>query len=154
VWASCGLLIVNRAFYALGDRRTPLQAGVLSVLVNLAASLTLVWSLEGRGLALATAISAAFQFALAAWLLSKRFESVDWRNLGGITLRAIICTAAMCAVVAFLSGWLSSLDYPGEVFRRATLLASPVAAGAFVYLTMARMTGLQEPFELLQRNRD
>ena len=154
VWASCGLLIVNRAFYALGDRRTPLQAGVLSVLVNLVASLTLVWPLEGRGLALATAISAAFQFALAAWLLSKRLESVDWLDLGGVTWRAIVCTGAMCVVVMLLSGWLSSLEYPGEATRRATLLASPVAAGIFVYLTMARMTGLHEPFELLQRNRD
>lgn len=153
VWASCGLLIVNRAFYALGDRRTPLRAGVLSILVNLAASLTLVWYLDGRGLALATAISAAFQFTLAAWLLSKRLESVNWRDLGGVTWRAIVCTATMSLAVFALSSWLGSLDYSGEAIRRATLLASPVAAGIFVYLTTARLIGLNEPNEVLHRRR-
>jgi putative peptidoglycan lipid II flippase len=151
VWASCGLLIINRAFYAIGDRRTPLRAGVLSVLVNLAASLTLVWSLQGRGLALATAISAAFQCGLAAWLLSKRLESVDWQGLLGVTWRAVVCTAVMSIGVVLLSNWLGSLNFPNEAARRATLLASPVAAGVFIFLATSRLIGLREPYELLKR---
>ena len=31
VWAYCGLLIVQRAFYAMGDRRTPLSFGINSI---------------------------------------------------------------------------------------------------------------------------
>jgi putative peptidoglycan lipid II flippase len=151
VWASCGLLIINRAFYALGDRRTPLRAGVFSVVVNLVASLTFVWTLQGRGLALATAISAAFQCGLATWLLSKRLESVAWRSLLGVTWRAIVCTAIMAIAVVLLSDWLGTLNFPGEASRRATLLASPVAAGVLVFLATARLVGLSEPFELLKR---
>ncbi|MDA0586769.1 MAG: murein biosynthesis integral membrane protein MurJ [Planctomycetota bacterium] len=151
VWASCGLLIINRAFYALGDRRTPLRAGVLSVVVNLAASLTLVWSLRGQGLALATSISAAFQCGLATWLLSRRLESVDWRSLIGVTWRAVVCTVVMSIVVLALSDWLSGFNYASEAARRATLLASPVVAGMFVYLATARLVGLGEPFELIHR---
>ena len=49
-WAACGLLIIARAFYALGDRQTPLRIGLLAVAVNLVANLTLVWIFAGPGL--------------------------------------------------------------------------------------------------------
>ncbi|MDA0285645.1 MAG: murein biosynthesis integral membrane protein MurJ, partial [Planctomycetota bacterium] len=47
VWAACGLLIIARAFYALGDRQSPLRIGLAAVVVNLAANLTLVWFYAG-----------------------------------------------------------------------------------------------------------
>lgn len=153
VWASCGLLIVNRAFYALGDRRTPLRIGLMSVGVNVAASLLLVWNLGGRGLALATAICSGFQFLLATWLLAERLDLTDWRGLAGVTWRTMLCTVCMSLSVFFVSRWLGNLEYPGEAVRRAILLASPVAVGIFVYLVAARLTGLNEPYELLSQKR-
>ena len=151
VWASCGLLIINRAFYATGDRHTPLKAGLYSVLVNLTGSLTLVWFLGGRGLALATAISAAFQCGLAARLLARRRVSVAWRSLLGVTCRAVFCTTLMVLSIHWLADGLAEIHFSTDMFRRATLLGLPVVVGLAVYLTAARLVGLREPFELLRR---
>lgn len=35
VWAFCGLLIVQRGYYAIGDRITPLKIGLSVVVVNI-----------------------------------------------------------------------------------------------------------------------
>jgi len=152
VWASCGLLIINRAFYATGDRQTPLKAGLYSVLVNLTGSLTLVWFLGGRGLALATAISAAFQCGLAAALLARRRISVAWRSLLGVTCRTAFCTALMVIAVHWLVNWLADIPFSTDILRRTTRLGSPVIVGLAVYLAAARSVGLREPFELLRRS--
>ena len=58
VWAYCGLLIVHRGYYAVGDRKTPLYVGLAAVVLNLVLNLTLIWFLGGQGLAIATAVAA------------------------------------------------------------------------------------------------
>eukprot|EP00913_Durusdinium_trenchii_P028365 g26593.t1 len=48
VWAYCGLLIVHRAYYAIGDRITPLRIGTVAVAANLIMNLTLIWFVGGE----------------------------------------------------------------------------------------------------------
>ena len=148
VWAACGLLIVNRAFYAIGDRRSPLRIGILAVVINLLLNLSLVWPLGGAGLALASAVTAMIQALSSAWLIGRRVEDFHWRRLMGTLIKTAIATAAMLALCLYMTAALK-----GKA-SSAFGLAAIVSVGSATYLVVATLLGLREPVELLHRRRD
>jgi putative peptidoglycan lipid II flippase len=129
VWAYSALLIVQRGFYAVGDRATPLRVGILAMISNLVLSFTLIWPLGGQGLAYATAISAMFQVALTTW-------SFQWQ--AGQSLAASLLMAAACyGSLLLLKEW--------QVSSRLLSVAVPVAVSMLTYFLAAwlmRMNGL------------
>ena len=60
VWAYCSVLILQRGFYALGDRMTPLRIGLAAVGINVIGNLCMIWWFAEMGLAITTACCAAF----------------------------------------------------------------------------------------------
>ena len=152
-WAACGLLIIVRAFYALGDRQTPVRIGMAAVAVNLVANLTLVWILAGPGLALGTSITATLQFLAACWILTRRLDSFPWRTIVAAMLKTIFATIAMTAACLTASALAQHLEIGSPLLAKVVALSFPLVAGAAVFLLTAKLTGLKEPFDLLRRNR-
>ncbi|MFZ4894299.1 murein biosynthesis integral membrane protein MurJ [Plantibacter sp. Mn2098] len=100
----CILFIVQRAFYALSDTKTPffftLFQTVLFTAMALVIGFTFPKPVIGVGVAGAISIACIAQLALAAWLLRRR--------LGGLDLRRIVPSLirfAIAAVPAVLVGW-------------------------------------------------
>ncbi|NQV26206.1 MAG: murein biosynthesis integral membrane protein MurJ [Rhodopirellula sp.] len=151
-WAACGLLIIARAFYALGDRQTPLRIGLAAVGVNLVANLSLVWIFAGPGLALGTSITATFQVLLAGWLLIHRLEDFPWNSLGRTLLKTMFACAVMSAACLAAATLTPHLDIGSALITKLVGLLLPLTAGATAFLVIARLTGLPEPFDLLQKN--
>lgn len=147
VWAACGLLIMNRAFYALGDRRSPLRIGLFAVVINLVLNLSLVWPLGGAGLALASAVTAMFQAVVSTWLIVHRVEGFLWRPLMLTLFKTVIASAAMLAMCEFMRRTLKFQSV--SVFG----LFAIVSIGAATYLVAATLLGLREPVEFLRRRR-
>jgi putative peptidoglycan lipid II flippase len=145
VWASCLLMIAHRACYALGDRTAPLRIGIAAVILNLIANLALIWPLQGRGLALATAVSAIFQTLLVMKLLSRRLNGIHWQSIGVSLMKTTIATTAMTTACVALRQLLP--DDP----HMSVHLAAIVSAGGIVYLATAFALKLPEPFELISR---
>jgi putative peptidoglycan lipid II flippase len=152
-WAACGLLIIVRAFYALGDRQTPVRIGMAAVAVNLVANLTLVWILAGPGLALGTSITATLQFLAACWILTRRLDSFPWRTIVAAMLKTIFATIAMTTACRTASALSQHLEIGSPLLAKVVALSFPLGAGAAVFLLTAKLTGLKEPFDLLRRNR-
>jgi putative peptidoglycan lipid II flippase len=149
VWAYCGLLIVNRAFYAMNDAQTPLRLGVLAVLVNLSLDFVLIWPLGGNGLALGTAVAATLQFLLAVGCVQARLGRFDWRPL----LRSFAKTLVAClAMFAACRAALQFCEADGGFTSRLFRVALPFAAAVAVYFATARLLGLREPELLFRRN--
>jgi putative peptidoglycan lipid II flippase len=68
VFATCGLQVVTRAFYAMQDMKTPVRVTAATIVLNLALNLALVGPLGAGGLALATSITAIVNLgACARW---------------------------------------------------------------------------------------
>jgi putative peptidoglycan lipid II flippase len=147
VWAACGLLIMNRAFYALGDRRSPLRIGLLAVGINLALNLSLVWPLGGAGLALASAVTAMLQAVASAWLIARRVEEFRWKPLVLTFVKTTIASAAMLGICVFMQGALKNAG------SSAFGLFATVSFGAVTYLAVATLLGLREPGDFLRRRR-
>jgi len=149
VWAYCGLLIVNRAFYAMNDSQTPLRLGVLAVLVNLALDFVLIWPLGGNGLALGTAVAATLQFLLAVVCVQARVGRFDWRPLWRAIMKTIIACVAMLAACW---GVLQVCPVATTFTSRLLRVAAPFAAAVAVYFATARLLGLREAALLFRRN--
>ncbi len=150
VWAYCGLLILQRGFYAIGDRLTPMYIGLAAMFANLFLNLTLIWPLGGRGLALATAIVAACQCAATALVLQRHVGRLHWGEIGQTTLKTIVATAVMSVICQVL---LNLLDSSGLLFGRAIRLGVPLTAGAIAFLLSARLLGLVEPWLVIAGKR-
>ncbi|HUG94081.1 MAG TPA: murein biosynthesis integral membrane protein MurJ [Planctomycetaceae bacterium] len=142
VWAYCGLLIVHRGYYAVGDRMTPLRVGLIAVVLHLGLNFLLLWLLGGAGLALATALAAMFQLGLVVWLVQSRIGPLDWRRLGAAALRA----SAACGVMTLAC--LAAMEYTpafqGRLTGRAIAVVWPMLAGAGAYLLAAWLLRLEE----------
>lgn len=142
VWAYSMTHILTRAFYAVGDSKTPLRVSMTMVIFNLAMNLTLIWPLGAAGLAWSTAISAACQVLILLLLVRRHVDQpVDVTVLKG-WLRTVLLTSAMTASLGPLL-----LKYPAQelTWRGGVgLLGAMVLLGAAVVLIGAKLTGAEE----------
>jgi putative peptidoglycan lipid II flippase len=143
--------IVVRTFYALQDSRTPARVAMWMVLLNFALNLSLVFVLEERGLALATAICAFVQVTILLIVLSRRLHALTtgtaaiWTAIGAGVARSAVATTVMGAVIALLR--VSSLSSCGPIVETLVL----VLVGVLVYGGAATALRVNELFLLFRR---
>jgi putative peptidoglycan lipid II flippase len=141
VWAYCGIPVLYRGFYAVGERRIPVILGISAVVLDLTMNLSLIWPLAERGLAVSTAISASVQVACLAWLIQKPIGRLDWRRLAATTARTLLATVAMSAVC------LASLKFipaGSGTFRAGMALVIAITVAVFAYFAVAHLLGIEE----------
>ncbi len=140
--------IFTRAYYALGDTRTPVRSTFVAVGTNLALNLLFVGPLAGlglehRGLALATSATAILNLTQLALRLRGRLGGVD----GGRMLRSLTRIALASAVPAAALAW--GLFAWGDVSRltvpaRAGVVAVGGVAGLTVLVVTLRLLRVEE----------
>ena len=151
VWAYCGLLIVHRAYYAVGDRITPLRIGLAAVVINLGLNFALIQPFGGRGLALATSFTAMLQVIAVVAMLQGRMGRLDWRSLLSSVLRVGVASVLMAATcLATLSFFDGELGLGNRLMR----VAGPVIASLVVYSFAARLLGIREFSVLIRGDED
>lgn len=148
VWAYCGLLILQRGCYAVGDRATPLRLGLLSVAINLVLNLTLIWFLAERGLAASTSICATFQVAALIWGLQRRVGRLDWGPIQRCAWRTMIATALMSAVGL---GIVTYGQQKGLWSGKLLGLAVPCLGASLTYFVAAWLLKLDEFWLIFRR---
>lgn len=143
VWAACGLMIVQRAFFAVGNRRTPLQVGLLCVLLNLGLDGLLLWPWGGTGLAWATALTTMIQWAALYGLLAREIGPLPGRQLLVTAGRTAVAVGGMAAVCYGLLLLLPASSSSGWGERLGSVLL-PIAGSVAVYFALCRLLGLDE----------
>jgi len=123
--------IAAQTFYALGDTRTPVWAGLVSVAANVVLALALMWPLQHAGLALASSLSAYVNFLLLCWLLRRRLGPIGGRQMAGSLLRTGGASAALLLWCVWAGARL------GAGWAGAAWTAGALAAGMLVYLAAA-----------------
>ncbi len=141
--------ILVRTFYAMHDSRTPARIALTMVAVNLAMNLALVFVLQERGLALATALCAAIQVVWLSVRLNRTLPQIDWRHIGRGAARIVAAAGVMTAslVAVSLPGVMG--DWIGS--HVAARLAVLVVVGAVTYALAARVMGIEELSAVLRR---
>jgi putative peptidoglycan lipid II flippase len=123
--------IAAQTFYALGDTRTPVWAGLVSVAANVVLALSLMWPLQHAGLALASSLSAYVNLLLLFWLLRRRLGPLGGRQMAVSLLR----TGGASAVLLLWCVWAGARLGAGWV--GAAWTAGALAGAVLVYLAAA-----------------
>lgn len=149
IWASCALLIVQRGFYAVGDRITPMRVGIAGLLINVVLNFVLMYPLGGVGLAYASSISGIVQAVLLIWLVQGRIGDLKWKRIGLSVSKSCIASGAMGGVC-----WWTALQTVEIAELNGTVFAVviPFTASVATYFVAARIVGLKEPWMLLRRD--
>ncbi len=136
-----GVRVLAPAFYALGDTRTPVRAAWWAFWVNVGASLALMGPLSHVGLALATAVSSAFNLGYLVRHLGGRIGGIGLAaGRKGWYVRVAAAAALMGLGVRALRGYVPA--HGGWTGVLGVLGA--VVVGALAYLGLARLLGVPE----------
>lgn len=152
VWAFCGLLIVQRGYYAIGDRITPLKIGLSVVVVNLLLNFGLIFVIGGRGLALSTSLCGILQFGLCLLFIQGRVGRLPWWSLASNAGRAVLGTIGMTVVASWVMQQLSAgaVNSSGRLLQLGVTIPAAIAS----YALLAAILRLDEFWMLLRPHRD
>jgi putative peptidoglycan lipid II flippase len=164
LWPVAAVRLLAPAFYALGDPRTPVRAAVLTVLVNIVASIALmgpvpaeggpawltalvnrltIFDLDHAGVALATSIAAMGNATLLGILLLRRLGGSGHNSLLASVVRSVVASIPLALVVQGGAHWLSE-PLAGGLAERAASLAATIAAGVVAFAVAALLLGGRE----------
>jgi putative peptidoglycan lipid II flippase len=141
--AHAGLEIVNRAYFALHDTKTPLLISGGAMLLNVALSLTLPplfaalgW-MEHGGLALAISLATILEVVGLLWIIRSRLGGLEGRRSLPTLGRSVLAAALMALLLVILL-----MVFPDASALLLSLVG--IGLGALVYFGAAWALGVQE----------
>jgi putative peptidoglycan lipid II flippase len=151
--AFAAIKLITPMYYSAQDTLTPARVGLWVLGLNLAlnaAFLTLLFRYLSNGSpALASSISAYFQFTMLAMIFRRRLGPLGGRRILAALGKMAACAAAMIAV-AVAATRISTLSGgpPGRFFSQAWQLAAIILCSVGVYLGLAWLLRCEELGEL------
>ena len=124
--------IINRAFYAIRDTKTPLLVGMGSIIMNISFG-TLFYrftDLGAGGMALSYSVISTVNSILLLWLIDKKMNGVRLKQFLQFLMRAIPSAAVMGGVLVLLEWLPVRLDTKA---LQLVYLAFEITLGAAVY---------------------
>jgi len=139
------LKVLNPAFYALGDARTPMLVSLCSIAINYATASTMirVANLRQAGLALSTSVVALFGFVVLFAILRRRIHGVYGRELAGGVLKVALASAAMGVAVWATSHGMEKWLGVSQLARLVDLALS-IPVGLASFYGACRALGVEE----------
>ena len=139
------LKVLNPAFYALGDARTPMLVSLGSIVVNFATAEFMIHlaGLGHAGLALSTSVVALFGFFLLFEILRRRLGGVYGRDLAGGVGKVLIASLVMAGAIALSSYGVERWLGVSQLARLTDLIVS-IPLGFLVFYGMCRTLGMHE----------
>jgi putative peptidoglycan lipid II flippase len=138
--------VVVPAFYGMQDTRTPVRVGIITVLANLAMSLTFRWTwplhYKHAGLAFSVVASEALNCLILTRLLEKRLGPPDWPTIGRSLARDLTGCAALAVAAFFAEAGARELALQSGLAPKLAQIAGVVAglcAGIVTYVVSARL---------------
>ena len=93
--------VLARAFYALGDTKTPMKKSLICIVLNFAMAVMLIGPLKQGGLGIANTATSVINVALLLFALRKKLGKLEMQSL-----RATLLPLLMAALVAGALAWL------------------------------------------------
>lgn len=139
LWAFSTIQVVNMAFFALQDRKSPLKAAFVALFLNVILSVILMNPLKHGGLALATSISTAVNVLMLSVIL--------WNKIGPFldrdfhrSLFKVLLSSIMMGISIYIAGFFISWDINAPLSSRSFYLVFCVCLGLAVFFTASVMT--------------
>lgn len=125
--------ILARAFFALGDMKTPMKISIVCLAVNLVFAVMLVTPFRQGGLGIANTLSSALNAWLLAHALRRKLKQLEWGSL-----RRAMMSVALAGGVAGALAWLGHHEWErwighGALPQKIGAVFAPALAAAAVY---------------------
>ena len=139
------LKVLNPAFYALGDARTPMLVSLGSIAINYATAATMirVAKMGHASLAISTSAVALFGFVVLFAILRTRIHGVHGRELAAGMAKVVLASVVMGSVVAVSSHGIEMWLGVSQLARLADLAVS-IPIGLALFYATCRMLGVSE----------
>lgn len=132
LWAFSVIRVIDSAFFSLQDRKSPLKAAAVSLIVNVGLSVLLMFPLKHGGLALATSAASAVNVLMLSYIL--------WKKIGTFLdtqFYSSVAKACVASVVMAVSFYLVTLFFPWNIEApfdaRVLFLSTSIAAGILTF---------------------
>jgi putative peptidoglycan lipid II flippase len=156
LWAFCAQHIVSRAFYSLGDVRTPLALSAAALPLNVLLNVVLVWfePIGEAAFAISSVITQSLTVVAGIALLERRLAiRVFTRDVIMALARMLAAAFVTGALVAAIIPWWGDVTagLPTALLRRSAETLPPLLVGSLLFLLVGRAIGLSEPRLLIPR---
>lgn len=150
IFAYGSIQLLNRAFYALQDTRTPVTVGMLTIGLNIILNLLLIRPLEHGGLALAYSLAGIFNMAWLLVILRGRLQGLGGHGLGASVAKSILGTAIMAALAYLAASYLGGVVDLTTKAGQLVQVGGAVGVGVVAYY-LAEVALGQEEVNLMHR---
>lgn len=142
--------IMNRAYYARQDTMTPLAAGIVSIILNIAFGSVFYrfTDLGASGMALSYSMISLVNAGLLLILLHKKMGGIHAAELGNFLIRALPASAVMGAVLLLIR---SIVPVPDMKLLQLSYLLLEIIAGATIYIIMMLLMKSQDAIYLKKK---
>ena len=140
--------ILARAFYALGDTRTPMKVSIVCLALNVVLVAGLIGTLAEGGLGIANTTTAVLNAALLTRSLRRKLGPLQFGGLVHEFLRLVLA-AVVGGLVAWLASrlWESGLGHANLALKTGAVLA-PILAAGVTYWAIAVLLRVQSANEI------
>lgn len=136
--------ILARAFYSLGDTKTPMKISAFCLAINMAAAALLIWRYRQAGLGMANTLSGFANVALLLFALRKKLGKLEWAEFR-TWLPGLLGAAVVAAAIAwFGSKWWSDQIGHATLWHRLGEVFLPMVISSVAYLVVGAW--LRVPF--------
>ena len=146
--------VLARAFYALGDTKTPMRISVFCLTLNLVLAAALVWRYKQGGLGLANTASAAVNFGLLFYALKRKLTQLEMQSLRRALVPLVLATGLSGALAWWgWKSWEDALGHQTVALKIGAVFVPAIAAGILYWLvTLAlKVPAAKEMMNFIQR---
>jgi len=128
--------VLARAFFALGDTKTPMKISVFCLTLNLLLAAVLVWPYKQGGLGLANTASAALNVCLLTYALRRKLKKLEMESLKALLMPLALATALAGAIAWFgWRWWEGKLGHATQVLKIGAVFAPAIVSALIYWLT-------------------
>jgi putative peptidoglycan lipid II flippase len=142
------LRVFVSSFYSLQDSRWPLKAAVITLIINVAASLILMYPLKHNGIALASSISAIVNVLVLAYVLKTKIGTYLDQAFYSAIFKIIISAGLMLGAIGFIE-YFMPWDTCTVLKTRLIYLSITVVGGACTFLICAYILKSSEMYAIM-----
>lgn len=135
--------VLSRAFFAIQDGKTPLYAGVSSIVANGILCVLLIDKMDVGGLALASSVSSIINGIVLFYCLKRKKGDFMPKGFGVGLLKMMSSAAVMAIVVAYLYVFVS-INLPTGFVAKMLGLGLSAGAGVIIYMLGTWFLGVEE----------
>jgi putative peptidoglycan lipid II flippase len=127
--------VLARAFFALGDTRTPMKVSVFCLILNLLLAVSLVWRFKQGGLGIANTLTSLVNVSLLTYALRRKLKTLNMVSLRK-TVLLLVWLAVLAGIIAFESWqfWEQSVGHGTLALKMGAVFVPAGIAGLIYWL--------------------